>query len=538
MTIVFNMAKSSLSEEVTVAGTTLKITDIGDFLSVGGSDDIFYAQLVDGYGNFEVVKVDVGASTVNGLSVTRGQGGTAKAWPAGTVIWQCLDAVTLGTFPQQGDARSVAFNPNSALSPNFFGEKVYQSDDELWWQSIDALTQEWRLIAGIVQVADPVFSPVPGTYSNGTQLTMTCATPGATIRYTTDGSTPTESSTAYVSPITMPENDTTTYKAKAFGSERWETDSNVTTGAYTLQAAEWTSVQVAGFSPSLNSGGLDILSGNLVTMMDAEAYEYDSGGTWVDIGITGSAVQGYDTAVIGTTLYGGLDDGKLHSLTSGAWTQERGAQAGFNYMFRLFVDGTDLYATASRSSGSEGIWKWNSGTSTWDIFAAGPGYQTRMFNIVKTTGGDFFTATFNASSSTYHANLWKKSGANLVSVAPRYASAFRVYIVADGNDIYGWPDSGAGILKWNGVDDWTVIATNGAYDGNIYDALILDGNMYAAGIPGKLWKWDMVSGTFDKVADQYLTEAIFHLQKIQLPGRPGEEVYGFNTNTGRLLRFG
>jgi hypothetical protein len=65
-----------------------------------------------------------------------------------------------------------------------------------------------------LNVYAPVFSPVQGTYNTSQNVTMTSSTSGATIRYTTDGSTPTESSTQYTGPVAV--TSTTTLKAAAF----------------------------------------------------------------------------------------------------------------------------------------------------------------------------------------------------------------------------------------------------------------------------------------------------------------------------------
>jgi len=87
-------------------------------------------------------------------------------------------------------------------------------------------------------VATPVFNPAGGSYSSAQTVTITCATSGAEIRYTTDGTEPTTSSALYASPITV--SSTTTIKAKAFKSGM--TSSATFTQTYTIsstQIAAW-----------------------------------------------------------------------------------------------------------------------------------------------------------------------------------------------------------------------------------------------------------------------------------------------------------
>jgi Chitobiase/beta-hexosaminidase C-terminal domain/Fn3 associated len=90
--------------------------------------------------------------------------------------------------------------------------------------------------------APPVFSPVPGTYVNAQNVTMTSATSGASIRYTTDGSTPTETSgTLYFGPVNIP----TSTMLKAIAYEIGFADSMTTNGTYTI-----TRVAAPVFSPA------------------------------------------------------------------------------------------------------------------------------------------------------------------------------------------------------------------------------------------------------------------------------------------------
>ncbi len=63
-------------------------------------------------------------------------------------------------------------------------------------------------------VATPVISPAGGTYSSSQSVQMSCATSGATIRYTTDESIPTSTSTIYSGAIMV--SSTKTIKAKGF----------------------------------------------------------------------------------------------------------------------------------------------------------------------------------------------------------------------------------------------------------------------------------------------------------------------------------
>ena len=82
----------------------------------------------------------------------------------------------------------------------------------------------------LLPVATPTFSPPAGTYAGSAAVTISVTTSGATIRYTTDGSTPTAASAVYTSPI--PVTQTTTIRAMASASGM--ADSAVASAAYTI----------------------------------------------------------------------------------------------------------------------------------------------------------------------------------------------------------------------------------------------------------------------------------------------------------------
>jgi hypothetical protein len=84
------------------------------------------------------------------------------------------------------------------------------------------------------QAAAPVFSPAAGTYTNTQNVSITSATGGASIRYTTDTSTPSETAgTLYSGPV----NITTTTTLKALAYESGFTDSSITSGTYTINTS-------------------------------------------------------------------------------------------------------------------------------------------------------------------------------------------------------------------------------------------------------------------------------------------------------------
>ena len=168
--------------------------------------------------------------------------GTTETWLYCT---NSNNGVRVGTNANDKFTLSSNWLLNSATS-RYVG--VYNGQDWRCYTSStgnNAATRTafYKYTADLSVVATPTFSPEAGTY-NGTQnITIACATEGATIRYTLDGTDPTDASTEYTAAIEVSAN--TTIKAKAW--KNGLTASAVATAEYVI--TNYTPLDAPIFSP-------------------------------------------------------------------------------------------------------------------------------------------------------------------------------------------------------------------------------------------------------------------------------------------------
>lgn len=162
-------------------------------------------------------------------------------------------------------------------------------------------------------VSTPTFSPAGGTYTTAQTVTITCSTIGATIYYTTNGSTPSASSTMYNGPITISE--TTTLKAIAIKDD---TSSNVATATYTIGGDEPMPIGNGSFtkvtSTSQLVAGYEYIfvaeTSKQVMNSTAKATYFEGS----DVEISNNTIA-YDESMLVLTLGG----------SNGAWTFQNGS---------------------------------------------------------------------------------------------------------------------------------------------------------------------------------------------------------------------
>jgi len=130
---------------------------------------------------------------------------------------------TTQTYPYNNDY--INFTTGSAGGGNNTGA-----------YNIDLITVE------ALDVAEPTSDVAAGTYNNNQVVTLSCATSGASIYYTTNGDVPTTASNLYTGPITI----SATSTLKAIGTKANYDDSTVLELAFVFECLDVTSDVSAG----------------------------------------------------------------------------------------------------------------------------------------------------------------------------------------------------------------------------------------------------------------------------------------------------
>ena len=214
--------------------------------------------------------------------------------------------------------------------------------------SVRQVITEWPA-AAIPTTEPPVFAPAPGTYTSAQTVTISSATPGAVIRYTTDGSMPTASSPVYAGPLTV----AATVTIRAYAASAGLADSPVTTGVYTINIPQPTATLYPGNTA---------VSGVTPAGLDLTATAPATGGWTPTKTVSETPLYWYSDALTGSYAAG--------NWSFILWTNSPGAPVTSS------VVEVSLYRVNADGSGAEPV--------------GSP--QTRD---IKTTGGGNHSSTFN-----------------------------------------------------------------------------------------------------------------------------------------------
>jgi len=264
----------------------------------------------------------------------------------------------------------------------------------------------------------PAFSPAPGTYTSAQSVTISDATAGAIIYYTTDGTTPTTSSTEYMGAIWQ----SSTQTLKAIAVETGYANSAVTTAAYTIAPV----LPAPTFSPQ--GGGATwalFTTPPAVTISDSQAgttFYYTTNGATpttsstkytgpITVSVTETleaiAVEtGYSNSSASSMLYtvAPLLPAPTFSLTAGTYTTSQTVTIGDA------TAGTTIYYTTDGSAPTTSSTKYSgaitvSATETLEAIAVESGYcNSPAATAAYTISSVLPVPTFSPASGIYTAS--------------------------------------------------------------------------------------------------------------------------------------
>jgi hypothetical protein len=176
-------------------------------------------------------------------------------------------------------------------------------------------------VSTVSQVSTPAFSPAPGSFSSAQSVTITTATSGASIRYTTDGSTPSSTAgTLYSGPVSI--SATATLKAIAYKSGL--ADSSVASGTYTIgSTTNYTPAQILPAVKSHMTSSTQVNTkphiNTMTRTMDVNVYQVTTG------------VFAYTSSMAIDTDGSDPDPDPDHQSQT-TWTDDNGAYLGAHHV--------------------------------------------------------------------------------------------------------------------------------------------------------------------------------------------------------------
>src|SRR5579863_1322060 len=182
--------------------------------------------------------------------------GTGVLWATVATSGNAVNAIVPGELYafDAGNVATQLWNSNMNAARDSFGNLAKFVPPLVANGRVYVATSSKQVAVYGLIAAAPTFAPAPGTYSSAQSVTLSDTTPGVTIYYTTNGTTPTSSSTPYTGAI--PVSSSMTIEAIAVASGYGS--SPVASGTYTIgsstTATEVSLVSSADVDAIVNNG--------------------------------------------------------------------------------------------------------------------------------------------------------------------------------------------------------------------------------------------------------------------------------------------
>jgi hypothetical protein len=257
-----------------------------------------------------------------------------------------------------------------------------------------------------ITVPTPTFSPAAGTYTSAQTVTISDSTSGATVYYTTNGSTPTTSSAVYSSAITVSATET----LEALATHSGDTNSAVGSAAYTIQVATPTFSPTAGTYSSAQTVTISDMTSGATIYYTTNGTTPTTSSTHYTSAITVSATEtleaiatasGYSQSVVGSAAYTMQVATPTFSPTAGAYGPAQTVTISDS------TTGSTIYYTTNGTTPTTSSTHYTSAitvpaTETLEAIATKTGYsQSAVGSAAYTINGPAATPTFNPTAGTY-----------------------------------------------------------------------------------------------------------------------------------------
>ena len=218
---------------------------------------------------------------------------------------------------------------STAVSVDTNGVIIFPTDISAFFAS-NGIPSLGTLTNALGTTATPTYGAAAGTYLNSVGVVLSCATPNATIVYTTDGSTPSATNgVTYTNSFTL----SSTATVKAYARSYYRPDSSVASRSYTITGGTrvyygrssnttLTGTQVEALGYTTHTSGIN---GNY-TFASGSGYYYFA---WVQsfdspTALTGFTISGVPVSMADSSVSysGSLDNG---------WTYQTASNGGNTY---------------------------------------------------------------------------------------------------------------------------------------------------------------------------------------------------------------
>jgi hypothetical protein len=420
--------------------------------STAGTVSVSSALSFTSTGTATPSSVAIGATTT--IAVTVKNTGTV-AYSNGNVEVQIFNASNTAVVTQVYSSQNIAagasesysftWTPSSSTATGTYSVDVGAFDSswstDYYWNTDATIT----VTTASTTAAKPTFNPVGGTYAAAQSVTISDATAGVTIYYTTNGTMPTTSSAVYGStPIPVSATGTT---IKAIAAKTGLKTSPMASATYTLQATAPTlSLKMGTYTTTQSVTIGDTTSGAVIWYTTDGTTPVPGEGTAVQY--NGTAVTIHQTSTLKAVA--ALTGWKTSSAASAIYTLEATAPT---FSLKTGTYTTTQSVTFSDTTSGAVIWYTTDGTTPVPGEGTAVQYKGTAVPIGQTTTLKAVAAltgwkTSSAPSATY----------TLEATAPTFSLKAGTYTTAQSVTI---SDSTASTVIWYTTDGTTPVPGEG-----------------------------------------------------------------------------